>query len=137
MNLTRKFPVFFIDDPEAQTLGTWEYKGKPRTTFAAKRIGRSLSFYCTSPRLDRILFRRIMKCAGVHLYTPDTKDVLFANKSLAGIHTLDGGAKTLKLPRRARRITRILPDEAVVAENTDTLHFSAPKGSTLLFHIKY
>ena len=78
-----------------------------------------------------------MKAAGVHLYTDDTNDVFFANRSLVGIHTVTGGEKTLRLPNKARRITRVLPDEALVAENTDTATFTTPKIATVLFTIEY
>jgi len=130
-------PVFHVDDPAAAAHGTWEYKGKPVVTVASKRIGSSLAIYSAAPRLTRGLFRSIMKAAGVHLYTADTGDVLFANRSLVGIHTATGGEKTLRLPQRARRVTRVLPDEAVVAENTDTLKFTTPKIATVLFMVEY
>ena len=130
-------PVFHLDDPAAKALGTWEYKGKPVVTFGSKRIGKSLTLYSAAPRLDRKLFRNIMKTAGVHLYTTDTQDVLFANRSLVGIHTVTGGEKTLRLPRKARRVTRVLPDEAAVAENTDTVKFTTPKIATVLFKVEY
>ena len=130
-------PVFFIDDPAVKALGNWKYDGKPVVTFGAKRIGKSLTLYSAAPLLTRELFRNIMKAAGVHLYTADTKDVLFANRSLVGIHTVTGGGKTLRLPRKARRVTRVLPDEAVVAENTDMVTFVTPKTATVLFRVEY
>ena len=137
LHTLKEGPVFFIDDPAAKALGHWPYDGKPHVTFGAKRIGKSLAIYSAAPRLNRELFRNILKTAGVHLYTADTKDVLFANRSLVGIHTVTGGEKTLRLPKKARRITRVLPDEAVVAENTDTVKFTTPKTATVLFKVEY
>ena len=130
-------PVFYLDDPQVKPLGTWKFNGKEQVTFGVKRIGNALSFYSTAPTLSRKLFRNIMKASGVHIYTADTLDVLFANRSLVGIHTVNGGKKTLRLPRKARRITRILPDKAVVAKDTDTITFITAKIATVLFKIEY
>ena len=53
------------------------------------------------------------------------------------LESVQDSEKTLRLPEKARKITRVLPDEAVVAENTDTVKFTTPKTATVLFRVEY
>jgi hypothetical protein len=58
-------PVFYVDDPQAQTLATYP-DGK--TAWAARDFGSWKSIYSAVPLLDVQAIRNIARYAGVHLY---------------------------------------------------------------------
>ena len=97
-------PLFYIDDPAARILGEVVYsQGNCRPGFAVKEFPGWKSAYSAAPDIPANVLRNIARWAGVHVYS-DAGDVLYANRSLLGVHTLAGGARVFKLPARAETV---------------------------------
>jgi hypothetical protein len=84
-------PIFYVDDPMAQTLATYDF-GKP--ALAVRDFGTWKSVYCAVPYMDAELLRGVAKYAGVHLYT-DIGPVVLANQNMLMIHSCFGGPATV------------------------------------------
>ena len=102
-------PLFTVDDPEAEILGDLEWNRRKYPALAVKHVGASRTLYCSIPFLSREVFRNIFRAEGIPVYLDDSDDVLFAGKRLVGLHTGNGGVKTIRLPKRAARIVQLLP----------------------------
>lgn len=127
-------PVFTVDDPEAEVLGEIELNGRKYPAFAVKDSGTARMVYCSIPFMSRDLFRNIFRASGVHIYSGNRDDVLFAGKGLVGIHTGKGGERILRLPYPAAKITRLLPDRKEFPAGS-AIRFTASPASTVLFEI--
>jgi hypothetical protein len=99
-------PLFHIEDPEATVLGEVIYglgrckPGLALKTFNAESPAKSwTSVYSATPTLPAAVLRGIARQAGVHLYN-ESGDVLYATPDLLSVHTVAGGRRTFKLPRR-------------------------------------
>lgn len=79
----------------------------------------------TAPEL-----RKLWKSSGVHMYI-ETDDVFYIGRNWMGIHTIDGGERTINFPYDAQVIDPI--KNQVIAESTKTLNLKlAPKSTTIL-----
>jgi len=76
--------------------------------------------------------QRIWRDAGVHLYL-ETNDVLYAGRDWLGIHTIQGGRKTIHLPFPAKIIDPI--KQQVLADSCQSLQIKLPPGSTTLLRV--
>ncbi len=74
------------------------------------------------PALAPDVLRRLYRTAGVHVYT-DADVVLSANASWVMLHTRAKGAYTVRLPRRAAKVTDVTCDRVI---STDTDRFTYP-----------
>lgn len=127
-------PLFHVDDPEARVLGEVVYsQGNCRPGFAVKEFPAWRSVYSAAPNLPASVLRNIARWAGVHIYS-DAGDVLYANNSLLGIHTLAGGRRVFKLPRRAPTVFDIFTRRAVARGATEFEVILEPR-STILYRI--
>jgi hypothetical protein len=127
-------PLFHIDDPEARILGEVVYsQGNCRPGFAVKEFREWRSVYNAAPNLPASVLRGIARWAGVHIYS-DAGDVLYANRSLIGIHTLSGGKRVVKLPRRASSIVDMFTGRVLAREAAEFDVALEPR-STALFSI--
>jgi hypothetical protein len=128
-------PIFHVDDPEARVLGEAVYsQGNCRPGFAVKEFPSWRSVYSAAPNLPAALLRSIARWAGVHIYN-DAGDVLYASRSLFGIHTLSGGKRTIRLPERAGTVIDLFT-ERTVARDTDTLDLVLEPRSSALFSLE-
>ena len=127
-------PIFHIDDPRARVLGEVVYsQGNCRPGFAVKEFPDWRSVYSAAPNLPASLLREIARWAGVHIYS-DAGDVLYANKSLVGVHTLAGGARTIKLPRTAAAVVDVFSGKTI-ARDTAGIEVVLEPRSTSLFSL--
>jgi hypothetical protein len=127
-------PLFYVDDPEARVLGQVVYsQGNCRPGFAVKEFREWKSVYSAAPNLPAGVLRNIARWAGVHIYS-DAGDVLYANRGLVGVHTLAGGRRVFKLPRRAPVVTDIFAKNAVARGATEFEVVLEPR-STVLYSI--
>lgn len=127
-------PIFHIDDPEARVLGEVVYsQGNCRPGFAVREFRDWRSVYSASPNLPASLLREIARWAGVHIYC-GAGDVLYANKSLIGVHTLAGGARTIRLPRRAGTVVDVFTGRAIARDAAEIEVVLEPR-STALFSV--
>jgi hypothetical protein len=128
-------PIFHVDDPDARVLGEVVYsQGNCRAGFAVKEFPDWRSVYSAAPNLPAPVLRGIARAAGVHIYS-DAGDVLYANRSLVGIHTLSGGKRVIRLPRRARSVTDLFTGE-IVGRDSAEIGPTLPPRSTSLFRIE-
>jgi hypothetical protein len=127
-------PVFHVEDPGARVLGEVVYsQGNCRPGFAVKEFGNWRSVYSAAPNLPASVLREIARFAGVHIYS-DAGDVLYANRSLLGLHSVSGGERVIRLPRRAPVVFDVFKG-GKVANDTAELRFVLEPRSTALFSI--
>jgi hypothetical protein len=127
-------PIFHLDDPQARVLGEVVYsQGNCRPGFAVKEFPAWKSVYSAAPNLPASVLRGIALWAGVHIYS-DAGDVLYANRSLLGIHTLSGGKRLVKLPRRAEAVIDMFTGRTLARDTAEIDIVLGPR-STALFSI--
>ena len=128
-------PEFRLADPEAEVLARHIADGAPAV--GAKRFGGVPHVYAAHPAAaTRIFLRNFLGEAGVHLYDGDEADVLFAAGALVGIHSAVSGAKHLRLPRPARRVTPLLDGGLNFFRHAGTeIDFELTAPATVLFRI--
>ena len=128
-------PIFHVDDPDSRVLGEVVYsQGNCRPGFAVKEFPDWRSVYSAAPNLPAPVLRGIARAAGVHIYS-DAGDVLYANRSLVGVHSPAGGKRTIRLPRRARAVIDLFTGE-IVGRDTAEIGLTLPPRSTSLFRIE-
>lgn len=118
-------PLFYVNDPEAKTLGLYRETGKP--ALAVKTVGRSRFLFCGSNKVPADLLMNIARGAGVHLFS-ESLDFVDANDHMLMIHARNGGTKTLKLKAPCDVVDLYTGD--VLQTNVDTLSFDLPTGRT-------
>ncbi len=132
-------PVFYLQDPRATELGqVVSSLGRCKPGFGVKEFSGGdgtdsswRSIYLSTPNMPPAVLRGIARYAGVHLYNEDG-DVLYATPDLLGVHTVAGGPRTFKLPRRVE-VVYDLYQNCIVAENTDAFQVQLPPASTALY----
>ena len=131
-------PLFHLEDPEAVTLGQVIYslgRCKPgfgvRTFNAGDPAAAWSSVYMASPDIPAPVLRGIARWAGVHLYNEDG-DVLYATPDLLSVHSVSGGPRTFKLPRRAEVVYDLF-NSSEVARDTAEFQVDLPPASTSLY----
>lgn len=101
-------PGFAVDDPGASVLAVFDGK---IPGLAVKKTEWGTSIHSAVP-FSAGLLRGLCRELGIHLYK-ESGDVLRANRSFVMLHTVSGGEKTIRLPRRYRvrnlRNNRIYP----------------------------
>ncbi len=125
-------PIFYVDDPQARALGDVIYsQGNCRPGFAVKEFGEWRSVYSAAPNLPAAILRNIARYADVHIYG-EAGDVLYANRNLLGVHTLEGGRREFLLPRRVELVIDVFSGKAV-ADAANRFSAELPPESTSLF----
>ncbi len=99
-------PVFYVEDPEAEILGT--INGK--SALAVKDMGKWKSVYCMVP-LSKELLQGLVDYAGIHIYSR-SYDVIYANSSYIMLHSGVSGKKTISLPGKYK-VTEILSGKII------------------------
>ena len=136
LNLTAK-PFFVINDPQAEIIGQTRFNTEWYPSLAVKRSGNNTTVVlATVPFIPRDIFRNIFRTAGVHIYSGHAADVTYISKGLFSMHSGGGGRKVVRLPRQARKITRLLPEKTVFPAG-DKIEFEMSKAETALFKIEY
>lgn len=124
-------PRFYGDDPGAQTLG--KLAGVDRPGLVVKKQSGWTSIYSSAPVLPAALLRNIARAAGCHIYS-DAGDNVYASRSFLGIYSPQGGARTLRLPRRARVID--LLEDKVLADNVTEMPLKLSPNQTVLLKLE-
>jgi hypothetical protein len=133
-------PVFYLQDPEATTLGQVVYSGgacKPGLgvkTFdpVSSQEGPWTSIYAAVPTVPAALLRGIARFAGVHLYN-EAGDVLYATPDLLSVHTVSGGSRSFRLPRRVE-VVYDLYNDGLIARNASEFSVALQPASTALYY---
>ncbi len=88
-------PLFYVDDPQAETLGLLEALQLPG--FCVKPMDGWTSVFISAPMLNAHLLRNIARAAGVHVYA-ESGDVVLPGKSFLTLHARSAGEKRIVLP---------------------------------------
>jgi len=127
-------PLFYVDDPAARVLGEVVYsQGNCRPGFAVKEFAGWKSVWSAAPNIPANVLRNIARWAGVHIYS-DAGDVLYANKGLLGVHTVAGGERVFRLPRRAETIHDLF-EKRIIAQGVSEFRTVLDPRSSALFQI--
>lgn len=124
-------PIVSIGDPNAEVLGT--YSDGNGTSLAVKKMGDWTSIYSAVTELPAQLLTNILRQAGVHIYSDNRDDIIFANGQYLALHCRYGGEKTITLPEKQSVYDVI--NEKTISLNTDTITFTAEDNSTTLFRL--
>ena len=92
-----------------------------------------------TPFLDPAVLRQFLVDAGVHIYYSGTDGILVANQGYVGLHfgAAGGGERTVSLPRKAQKITQLLPEEKTLStQETDQITFESEPNTTYLFRVE-
>lgn len=121
---------------DGQRLGeAWVHRGLARAGLAVKGFGRGpgpgrgpgdwASVFTIAHGLPADLWRGLARWAGAHVWC-ESNDVLMADRSVVALHTLKGGTRLLRLPRRTD-VWDVIADR-LVARGIDSVEWTAPAG---------
>ncbi|MDF1512548.1 MAG: hypothetical protein P1S60_01940 [Anaerolineae bacterium] len=130
---SEKIFTFYVDDPGAEALAT--FNGLGAVGLARKAFESWTSIYSAVPVLDPVLVHNIITAAGVHIYTSDREDIVYACASYLALFTRQGGTRTVWLPapRRVReRFHDVIDADAPVQE----IRWDAKPYTTYLFEMR-
>lgn len=124
-------PVFWVDDPSVETLGTLPHNGKPGLT--RKVDDGWTSIYYAAVAMPPAILRDAARAAGAHVYLA-TDDALDTDGHYACIHAKTAGAKELRLPKPAK-VINVMTGETLTPRGTSiTLDMAA--GETALVEFR-
>lgn len=92
--------VAYPTDPQARLFGRF-MKTPGKSPLALKKFPGWTSVYSAVPVLTPAVWRELARQAGVHIYTDDPDTMLYIGDGLLGIHTGQGGVKTIHWPKEA------------------------------------
>ena len=124
-------PVVAIGDSSATVLGT--YSDGQGTSLAVKNMGTWTSIYSAVPELPAQLLTNILTQAGVHIFSDNRDDIVFANGEYVALHCRYGGEKTITLPQ-SYSVYDVM-NQKTISRNTNTITFTAEGNSTTLFRL--
>jgi hypothetical protein len=123
---------FYVQDPQAEPIA--HLYGRGAVGMARKTFPGWTSIYTAMPELPPQLVHNLLRSAGVHIYTSDREDIVYACASYLCLFTRTGGPRTVSLPgpRRVReRFNGVFQSERPVSE----FSFEAAPYSTYLFEL--
>lgn len=127
-------PHFHLEDKEATILGQVVYsQGSCVPGMGVKAFPDWTSVYIASPNIPAPVLRGIARFANVHLYNEDG-DIIYASNSLLGVHSVSGGKRTFKLPRKIGQVYDILKEKPI-AQNSDSFQVELEPISSTLFYV--
>ncbi len=124
-------PLIYVDDPDAIPLADFDDGGK--VGLAIKQFDNWTSVYVGAPCLQAHVLRDLAKLAGAHLYV-DGEEIVYANESYVGIHTNEGGKRTIRL-KKAADVEEVI-DGRPVAEQVTEFEEDIPAHTTRLYRIQ-
>jgi hypothetical protein len=131
-------PLFNLDDPSATILGQVIFTlGRCKPGFGVRSFNPGdpstswSSVYLSSPDIPAPVLRGIAHFAGVHLYN-DCGDVLYATPELLSVHTVAGGKRFFKLPKKAEVVYDLF-NQQVVARQVNEFQVDLPPAATALY----
>ena len=126
-------PIFHLDDPEAVVLGQVVYSlGRCKPGMGVKVFPQWTSIYIAAPNVPAPVLRGIARYAGVHLYS-EAGDVLYATRQLLAVHTVSGGERLFRLPRKAEVIYELFTAQ-LIAREADAFRVTLAPASTALYY---
>jgi hypothetical protein len=92
------------------------------------------SVYSPRPNAPAGILRRLAREADVHIYC-EAEEPLYANDRLIARHTIEGGHRTIVLPKKSRRVTELFSGR-VVAENAKRFDDTLTAPCTVLYQVE-
>lgn len=127
-------PHFHLEDDEATILGQVIYsQGSCVPGMAIKAFPEWSSIYIASPNIPAPVLREIARFAKVHLYNEEG-DIIYVSHNLFGIHTVSGGKRTFRLPRKVEQVYDIFNEKNIV-NDSDNFQIELDPISSSLFYI--
>lgn len=131
---SRLGPLFYIDDSEAKVLGEVVLSlGTCQPGFGVKVFPDWTSIYSAVPNVPAAVLREIARFAKVHLYNEEG-DVLDVSRELLSVHSVSGGKRTFKLPRKVEVVYDLF-EKKIVAEDIDSFEVTLSSASTSLYYM--
>jgi len=140
-------PVLYPKDGTSLGLA-WTKLGKPFSGLSVKYLGKGplglagakpvlgagdwASVFTTSVPIPAGIWRGLARLSGTHVYC-DTNDVVVADSSVLGIHTVKAETKTLYLPG-TYQVEDVVTGK-IVANRTNKLVFAMDAPDTRVFHL--
>ena len=126
-------PIFYLNDPDARVLGQVVFsQGNCQPGMGVKTFPAWTSIYVAAPNLPAPVLRGIARFSGVHLYNQEG-DVLYATRELVAVHTVSGGDRTFRLPRKVEEVYDLFERKSL-ARNSKEFRVSLLPASTALFY---
>ncbi|HXG23608.1 MAG TPA: hypothetical protein VNJ09_03555, partial [Chthonomonadales bacterium] len=91
-------PSFYVDEDTPGTVVLAEYLQTGLPSVAVREMPGWRSVYCGEPTLSADFLRGLCRYAGVHLYTDNAEDYLFAGNGWVTLHTTGDGQHILRFP---------------------------------------
>ncbi len=122
-------PGFYVDDPDAMTLGMLTDSFRPG--FSVKETPRGRRYFSTVPMMAPGVLRNIARIAGAHVYT-ETNDTVFANHSFVAVSNTEPGNCLLRLPRQTE-VVDVVSGEVLTPRQQQIEFACGPKETRILF----
>jgi hypothetical protein len=91
---------FYVQDPQAEPIA--HLYGRGAVGMARKAFTEWTSIYTAMPELPPQLVHNLLRSAGVHIYTSNREDIVYACASYLCLFTRCGGPRTVSLPQPRR-----------------------------------
>ena len=131
---SRLGPMFYVDDQEAVVLGEAVFaQGTCKPGFGLKKFANWNSVYISVPNIPASVLRAIARAAGVHIYN-DQGDVVAGGRELLSVHTIAGGYRQFKLPKRVEVVFDLF-ERKIIAQDADTFSITLAPVSTAFYYV--
>ncbi len=126
-------PVFWVEDPQARVLGQVACgQGRNVPGLAVKKFTDWTSVYAAVPNIPAPVLRGLARFAGAHLFS-EAGDVLYASRNLLGVHTIAGGKRAFRLPRRVEVVHDLFTGKTLARNAASFTVTLAPASSELYY----
>ena len=127
-------PMVVADDPRVEVVGRLVDSARPG--LAMRRFDGWTSVFSAAPAMPAPLLRSLARMAGVHFYinpAPDSRDVVYANRSLLALCVDDPGPRRITLPEP--RSVRELYADVKVGRGVGEFVADMGRHETRLWHL--
>jgi len=124
-------PLFYVDDPQAETLGYLQALDRPGLALKEFQDWRSL--YIASPIIPPRFYINLFRYAGVHVYL-DTEDIVLVNRSYLAINASSDGIRHISLPREKRVLDAF--NGRLISPSTKEITCKMRFGETRIFRLE-
>ena len=123
--------IYVKPDSDTVVLGKLADSGK--AGFVLKDMGDWTSIYAAAPYLTGDLYRNILEFAGCHIYSENPSDVVWSNGAYIGVHSAEGGTKTIALPENYAVYDVF--EETYISMDTNVIVYENQVNDTHLFRL--
>jgi hypothetical protein len=126
-------PLFWLEDPDARVLGQVALsQGRNVPGMGIRSFPDWTSVSIAVPNIPAPVLRGLARFAGAHLYS-DAGDVLYASRELLGVHTVAGGRRMFRLPRRVEVVHNLFAGKTLARNAAAFTVTLEPKSSELYY----